>query len=128
MKLPIGQHPINDLPIFREFTGEIKTNRKKERVLTVFYEEWQELPNGKEVFKLEKRYHVKDKPAITQEVLIDGTEDQFETIIITPATTKYTDWLNMIPDGTKTLEMIFEDAINLTLSNLPIDFPDGAII
>jgi hypothetical protein len=116
--MTIGTHPITELPVFRRFTGEIKTDRDVQKVITVWYEEWQELPNGTVIHKEKKKYHTKDKPAVFDE---DGNE-------ISPTTNRYTEWVNYVPDGTKTLEQLFEEAINNTLIQLPIGFPDGGVI
>jgi hypothetical protein len=119
MRQLLGIHPTTDMPVYRQFIKFVADDAEQ-KVITVEYDEWQELPNGSIMPKslTRKKYHVKDSPAITNE---EGQE-------IEPAKLKYTGWTNHTPDGTKTIREIFVTAINQTLQSLPVGFPDGGII
>jgi hypothetical protein len=124
----IGTHPTTDMPVYREF-GRIIADDKQE-VISIEYDEWQELPNGSVMPKSmeRKRYHVKDKPAITETRLKEGSEEEYEQIVLVPATDRFSQWANGNPDASKSRRQEFRDAINQTLMSLPIGFPDGGII
>jgi hypothetical protein len=107
-KLFIDNHPETGLPVYRSFPGKFTTDEEDQEVITVIYDEWQETPNGTEILKVRKKYHVKGD--------------------------KYTGWVTFKPnielteETALTLRQLFRTAINQTLQSLPIGFPDGGVI
>ncbi len=83
-------HTITGLPVFRRHTS-FEANREIESAI-VFYNEWQETPNGAKVeCRNGLKYCVKNISAVTQTIeASEGVEEHEETI--TPENTKFNKW------------------------------------
>jgi hypothetical protein len=130
----IGNHPDFEFPLYRQFIDIMLMT--SQNAITVIYDEWMVLPNGKIWHdkavggKCRKKYHVVDVPAVTQDEY-DEEGNVISSVVTKEANLRYTNWrqykLNagVVIDNCQSLEEFFITQATNTLEALPILVADG---
>jgi hypothetical protein len=130
----IGNHPDFGFPVYRQFVDIMLMTSQK--AITVIYDEWMVLPNGKIWHdkavggKWKKKYHVVDTPAVTQDEH-DEEGNLISSVIVKEANLRYTNWRkHKLNEGVLgpvciSLEEFFITQATATLEALPVVVADG---